>query len=248
MKTIEMTLTVSGCLGCEFCPQQKLGRAYTDAKKKMSWGDFSAILEKLSLDTQIHFSGYSESLLHPLAPDFIAESVWRGFQTHWYTTLVPLSVLGARKLSGLKLEYIRIHVPDRKAFTYDDHKWIAHHELFLSAKLPATYMAMDELTPKVKAYLDALGIKVELPTMLSRAGNLWDRPKIEGHIHCAMNRWHSNTILPNGDAYLCCMDFGLTAPVGNLLTQSYAEIHETGERFRKQPPKICQSCEWAVKT
>jgi Iron-sulfur cluster-binding domain len=181
--------------------------------------------------------------LHRLAPDFIAEAVSRGFKVHLYTTLVGLTPVGAEKLSLNRPEYVRLHAPDMTEFKYDPHKWLAQLEMFKAkAKLPYSVMAMSEVSPVISN-----AMTIDYPPMLSRGGNLWEREKIKGHLHCAMDRWHSNVVLPNGDVFLCCMDFGLTAPVGNLLNQSYAEILEAGERYRDVPPEICRSCEWAVK-
>jgi radical SAM protein with 4Fe4S-binding SPASM domain len=61
-----------------------------------------------------------------------------------------------------------------------------------------------------------------------------------------------NVLLPNGDVVLCCMDYNLKHVIGNLLTQSYAEIF-AGEKLAEivkmneavgfDKCSICKSCE-----
>ena len=132
-----------------------------------------------------------------------------------------------------------------------DDKWIGLHQIwFKYSGTPATYLSMGPRTPAVQQYLDSLNITVEEPTMLSRGGNLWDRPRLTRKIYCAMNRWHQNVVLPNGDVLLCCMIYDLSVKLGNLFTQPYSEIYEAAESVKKMAesgsaPDICRKCEWA---
>jgi radical SAM protein with 4Fe4S-binding SPASM domain len=61
-----------------------------------------------------------------------------------------------------------------------------------------------------------------------------------------------NVLLPNGDVVLCCMDYNLKHVIGNLLTQTYAEIFageplaeiiKWNEAARFDKCSICKSCE-----
>ena len=114
-------------------------------------------------------------------------------------------------------------------------------------------MAMGIVTDKVATYLNDKGIHYEVPQMLSRGGNVAvvASPNLEGNIVCGMDRWHQNVVLPDGNVYTCCMDYGLTMPVGNLLAQDYQEIYDKAETYKVNvnPPanSICRSCEWARK-
>lgn len=252
-KTLEFTLTVNGCLGCKMCPQQKLGRAYTDPKKKMVWDDFKTILDKLPIDCRVDFSGYSEPFLNPVAPDFISEAVFRGFKVHLFTTLVGLTEIGAEKLSKARPEYVRLHAPDLKEFTYDTAKWLKQFKMFQEkSRLPFTVMAMSDVDHEIsKAVMDS-GHVIEYPTMLSRAGNLgWVAPHrpITGRVNCAMSRYHSNVVLPNGDVWGCCHTYDGEIKLGNLLTETYAAIYNRAEEWAqdKNPPKNspCRVCDWA---
>jgi|tagenome__1003787_1003787.scaffolds.fasta_scaffold20380367_2 hypothetical protein len=48
----------------------------------------------------------------------------------------------------------------------------------------------------------------------------------EGAVVCRSTPFFDhNTLLPNGDVLLCCMDYGRAHVLGNLLRQSWEEIH-----------------------
>ncbi len=59
---------------------------------------------------------------------------------------------------------------------------------------------------------------------------------------------------PNGDVYLCCMDWSLKHRLGSLATQAYEELFQ-GEEFRailrgmtdESVESICRYCEWSCK-
>jgi len=69
-------------------------------------------------------------------------------------------------------------------------------------------------------------------------------------------RYDRNVVLPNGDVFVCRMDYGLTLPLGNLLTQPYDSLFESDgmrrlfEANRREgfdEHAICKSCESAVR-
>lgn len=248
--TLEFTLLINNCLGCKICPQDKLGAAY-QGKRKMTAEEFVYILGKLPLLVRIDFSGFSEPYLHPDAATFIVMAVTAGYKVHVYSTLIGMRKKQAELLAVHNPEYFRVHVPDRTCLILPDDLWIRQHELFLTSGIRGSYMAMDRLTDKVAEHLDSKGIEVELPTMISRAGNLefMAPPKKTGKIRCAADRFHCNVVLPNGDVVVCCMDWSLTMPVGNLLAQSYQDIFDKASAYEANidPPddSICRTCEWS---
>lgn len=249
-KAVEFTLNVSNCLGCHFCPQDKLSAVY-QGPRKFSFTDFTAIMDKVPAGTEVHFSGFSECFLHPMCHEFIYEARLMGFEVHVYTTLVGLRMEQIETLAEKPPNFFRIHVPDAHHFKVPDDKWIKHHELFLEIGAPSfSYMTMGTMTERVNEYMK--GRNVEFPQMLSRGGNLgWvskDRP-IRGRLTCHAERWHMNVVLPNGDVVLCSMDYGMKMPVGNLLRDDYNSVYARSELYRHEnnPPadSPCRSCEWS---
>lgn len=248
-KTLEITTRLGCAVDCSFCPQSALKAAYKSEQTMLTGGDFALALSKLPKDVEIHFSGFAEPFLNPAAGQLICYAAAKGFKVHLYTTLVGFGSKHLLYLETSPIDYLRIHVPDEKAFVFDTGKWIYNFELFEKTGHKMSLMAMGPLRPDLRDYFVQRKIPVEVPTMLSRGGNLWGVTKPTGHITCTMDRWHSNVLLPNGDVYGDCMDYGLTVPLGNLFQQTYEEIYEAAEQWRlsfKDEKSICASCEWAA--
>jgi radical SAM protein with 4Fe4S-binding SPASM domain len=250
---LEITTKIGCKLACKFCPQKTLVTNYKDKSNTLfQLDEFNKVLEKVPLSIDIHFSGFSEPFLNPSTPEMIRLAHVKGHRIHLYSTLVGLTEQGAEILRDYKPTFTRIHIADQNAMRVEDSKWIAFHDLFLTTGIQGSYMAMGHVTDTIKNYLDSKNISYEIPSMLSRGGNLdMGSHYIEGNLVCAADRWHQNVILPNGDVYACCMDYGLTMPVGNLLTESYSAVWQKAENYRNNtnPPEdsICRKCEWARK-
>jgi radical SAM protein with 4Fe4S-binding SPASM domain len=253
--TLEFTLTVSNCLSCHFCPQDKLKAAYPpDALKVMTMWNFTRIMEKLPPHVRIDLSGFSEPLLNPLCAEMIKAASDAGREIHIYTTLTGLTKAQIPQLAASKINYIRLHLPDETGLKIAARFWLPRFRLFMETGHKVTAMAMSNtVDPLIVAELAQHQIKIEYPDMLSRGGNLGDIVPVKhltGPIRCAAERWHNNVVLPNGAVYACCMDFGLSMPLGNLLFQSYDEIHLQAEEYANNhnPPdtSICRDCSWAA--
>lgn len=249
---LEITTKLGCKLACSFCPQKKLVKSYNSQEKLFSIQNFNNILKKLPKNIHVHFSGYAEPFLNKDTAEMIFMAKQQGFTVHLYTTLVGLDEQNLKFLQDLKIDFIKIHVPDKYGMKVDDDLWITLHELFVKLNINnAFYMSMGELTEKVKKYTEQYQINIEMPEMLSRGG-LIEKIEIKylkGKIICAADRWHKNVILPDGNVYACCMDYGLTMPLGNLFNQTYEEIFSKAEQYKQNtnPPEnsICRSCEWA---
>jgi radical SAM protein with 4Fe4S-binding SPASM domain len=252
VSALEFTLNISNCLGCGFCPQEKLGNAYHSEKRTMTVEDFKTILDTLPMDCQVDFSGFSECFLNPDACKMIELAAVSGRRFVVYTTLVGIKPCCVEVLKAHHPNVLRVHVPDGKALTFPEDKWVEFHERFLLSRVPATYMSMAEPSDFIKRYLAIKGIPLELPEMINRGGNLEHIAKknIDGPMRCTMNRWHQNVALPNGDVYGCCQDYSLSVYLGNLLRQPYIEIHYEAEKWmwamEKKAEGICRECTWAT--
>lgn len=250
-KTLEFTLTVSKCLSCAYCPQSKLGEAYQSDKRVMTRGDFDTILDRLPKDCEVHFSGFSEAFLHRDAAEMMVLAGALRYEVHLYTTLMGLSARQAEHLKKAKLAHVRLHVPDTVGLKVKTSPWLRQFNVFLGTGHKFTAMAMGPLDPELKAVLLRRGVDVELPSMLSRGGNLWQPFDRTGQrMRCTMDRWHNNVVLPNGDVVGCCMDYGLSVKLGNLINQPYQEIYAAAAEWRKSQEAaacgICSACEWGA--
>lgn len=57
----------------------------------------------------------------------------------------------------------------------------------------------------------------------------------EEDVYCSAGRHHP-VVMPNGDLYLCCMDYNLDHRLGDLLNQKYEDI-DIKDNYR-----LCKSC------
>ena len=250
---LEITTKIGCSVACSFCPQIKLVTKYNNKEKLMSIDNFIKIISTIPTNVDIHFSGYAEPFLNLDAPKMIEIARKKGHKVVIYSTFVGLNEEGVNVLKNVRPDWITVHVTDGKAMKIPDERWINFHDLFLKTGLKANqYMAMGNVTEKIKNYLNSHNISYEKPQMLSRAGNLphIKGQALKGNIKCWMNRWHQNVVLPNGDVYVCCMDYSLTMPLGNLINQNYNHIYKEAEKYKSNsnPPEdsICRYCEWAA--
>ena len=72
---------------------------------------------------------------------------------------------------------------------------------------------------------------------ISRGGNLWATTDKGGEQCFNSPSFQQNVVLPNGDVYLCCMDYGLKHKIGNLYLQHFDELQ------RDKQYDICHKCE-----
>ena len=239
-------------MGCKICPQDKLAAAHGSKLKRMCMDDYREILGKIPEDIEVHFSGFAEPYLHPDAAEMMFIAAETGRKVYLYSTLMGLreSIF----LANTRFKFISIHAPDKINLRIDAAKWFKQYDLFLQAKKNHEVMCLatreEDADPEIVKGLADRGMKLRLlDTQLSRGGNLWKPRHLAGPIKCGMNRWHDNVVLPNGDVVVCCMDYGLTMPLGNLLRQPYEEIRANAAAYaaNNNPPddSICRDCEWA---
>ena len=208
---IEITTQI-GCLNCDYCPQDKLLAAYKSDVKRMTFDTFLKCLVKIPPSVRIHFSGFSEPFLSGYVSLMIRSAYYSGHEIVVYSTLNGLTNDLCKSLKECPPKIFAIHVPDSHTHY--------HYSNFLSG-----VMALNEN-----------GIQYSFESVtdpITRAGNLsgTERPRIAGPINCRENRHLQSVLLPNGDVYLCCMDYALENKLGNLLEQSYESLFES-DRYK----------------
>lgn len=235
MNWVEITTKI-GCKNmCSYCPQTTFLKAYTNKTKMMSLEDFKSFLNNIDkTQTQIHFSGFSESMLNDESVDMMIHAHNEGYQVVLYTTLVGFDEKKANTLknSGMVFTQTRMHEFDGIGFNkkeFDD----------------KAEMFADNVKSK-----DHLVVRVEAPT--SRGGNNFEIQRNEGRLRCRDNRFYNNVLTPSGDVYLCCSDWGLKHKIGNLNEHHYSskefnEARETIISLCSIPGSdvLCRTCEWA---
>jgi hypothetical protein len=79
-------------------------------------------------------------------------------------------------------------------------------------------------------------VTIDKSNMTSRGSNLWDVPEHDGKC-IYVDNYDQNVVLPNGDVYLCCMDWALKHKLGNLLETNFNDLH------RETHYDLCRKCE-----
>lgn len=245
---------------CGFCPQGKLRRALEgdEGRGAQTFEDLEQLtylLSKVPTNIQIHFSGYTEPFFNRNTAEALMWCKGAGYVVHLYSTLMGLRESDLKSIPK-NLDHVMIHFPDVRYLKINDDIWIRQHMLWRKLGIPYKAMAMGPLTPRVLAHTQELGWPdgVELPRMNTRAGNVRSTEFIGGNFTCVEDRWHNNVLLPNGNVYLCCMDYSLKHRLGNLYIDTYEEIWEQAEWWKHNTNSpsaqsiICRNCEHAVPT
>jgi len=203
--------------------------------------NFKKALSKVPKKVALHFSGFGEPFLNPQCLDMIEHAYTKGHKIVIFSTLVGLKAENVNRLKQCNPEVI-LHLPDKlgntKISVTEDYK-----------------KTLDAVLKKVnvKGYyiMDENFISNE------RAGQCNNSPRrhIRGWFFCEKLLGAQFVMLPNCDVVLCCMDYGLKHPVGNLLKQSWHEIVNSEEyqkvrtnRFKFDGDVLCRSCVWASLT
>lgn len=229
---IEITTRI-GCLNCDYCPQDRLLSAYKSDAKVLSLADYSACLFKIPKSVRIHFSGFCEPFLNEDCGHMIDVAYGSGYEVVVYTTLVGFNRHAAQSISKINFNRFAVHVPDS-----------------------GTHYSFREFYNGLKLLIEH-NIKYDFEYVtdpITRAGNVYGSmpPCRSGKIRCRENRNMQNVLLPNGDVYLCCMDYGLKHRLGNLLAQSYESLFES-ETYKRiisgmsddSIDILCRKCERA---
>jgi radical SAM protein with 4Fe4S-binding SPASM domain len=172
------------------------------------------------------------------------------------TTLVGFRQNDLDILRDIKFSPFQLHVPDDSNFKVpNEDKWLETYELFTQHfHAEAVVYHLGALSAKLKRKVaDVHGYS----SVLTRANNVDPgvaKPvsRHKGVIKCwaSGNLFNQNVMMPNGDVYLCCMDWSLQHKLGNLHEQSYEELHQS-EEYRKiccsmtddSVETICRYCE-----
>jgi hypothetical protein len=211
---------------------------------------FRRILSNIPPEIEIHFSGFSEPFAHAQAHEFIVEAYKAGHSIHLYSTLSKATTEQINALNDVKFHTVCIHCPDLRFYKNNELDFIARLKHF-KENHEVSLMAMGEVSDFVKTGCEP-GI-IEYPKMNTRAGNLnkRDKPTKFGPVGCIIcgQDFTRNVVLPNGDTYLCCMDWGLRHRLGNLSENSYWQLDRDGVQklSRKYISNLlCRSCCWGV--
>ncbi len=177
-----------------------------------------------------------------------------------FTTLEGLTLNSIKTILHIPFNSFTVHLPSiegKECIKTDD----AYFQLlnFVNDNIPSrSYVHIGKtLRPEIQTWLPKDEKLIYYPPN-TRANNLTVSEKKTfirkwGELYCE-RALHHNIVLPNGDVFLCCMDYGLEHRLGNLLEMNYEDLFKGSEMTRIQKGLkdqkteiLCRYCEWFAK-
>ena len=240
MKGIEIS-TVIGCQNrCEYCPQDLIIKKYKKRSKErvMKFEVFKKIIDKIYKNIDfVSFSGFAEPFLNKNCSEMILYAHKKGLRIFVFTTCVGMSHKDIEEIKGIPFDLFWIHVPGKKSkMNIKINKQYLNilRKLFESKVKNLRYICLGkEVNEDVFKLIKEFDVSLKEMEMHDRAGNLnmGIRRIVKGKNKKCMH-WKKPVVLPNGDVFLCCQDYGLKHYLGNLLKIGYENLFESKE-FKK---------------
>jgi len=248
VRTLAVTTNI-GCKNmCSYCPQTKFISAYMHRDNKvrqMSFDTFKRCADKMPPGSYMNFAGYSEPCLNPEYVKMIQYANQIGIKIQLLTTAIGMKEEDIEQLEEIPFVRFLVHLPeDQKQTSMVVNKEYIRviRRLIKSSirtewKFHQTRFGNEDLHPLLKISFVEAGlydavVKTELKT---RAGNIEIQgksfvKKIKGKISgCGL--LYVNQLVPNGDVFICCMDWQLKYCLGNLLELEFDELFQ-GETYQ----------------
>lgn len=252
--TLEITTIFPCGNSCRFCPQDKWRKAYK-GKHRLSYDEFKVMLEKIPKNVRLDFSGFSEPFMNRDSSLMMRYAFQNGYRIALFTTLVGFRKEDLDIIKEIPFSPCNIHIPDDTNFrVHDEAKWIASFKLFTdNIQYNEAVYHGGTLSPEIKREMTRL----RSYPVLTRASNVDPgvaKPlqRHAGVIGCSASRdlFDQSVVMPNGDVYLCCMDWALQHRLGNLFEQSYEDLFKSEEYNKiirgmhdESIETICRYCE-----
>lgn len=238
-ETLEITTNTRCSVGCFHCPQDVLKRSYC-GQEWMSLDNFKGALRTVPKTVLIDFSGFSEPFLNPKCVDMLEIATFGGYSVYLNTTLVGLHFEDIERLKKCNIKGVTLHLPDNIG----------------SSRIPITPEYGRVLAEFLASQLIcSVSIHNDLFVSNERAGACKDAPQrhVRGQFYCKKLVHPQFVMMPNCDLQLCCMDWGCSTTVGNLLVSGYEEIRDKGEVYQEvrrnrtvfEGDTLCRKCKMA---
>ena len=253
---LEITPKVGCSVQCHYCPQKNFLAKYFSGLRpdELSFAEFKLCIDKTPQDTIIEFAGFVEPFLHSEAIEMMEYVRDTGREMTLFTTLVGVDREKCSKILSLPFRQVVLHLPDRDGYANIPmtKEYFLVLDRVLDAKRPDGKSFVDSancqsvVDDSVAVFLN--GRVLVSGVMIDRAGNLDDESLRSanmqgGTIYCDQaNNLDHNILLPSGEIVLCCMDFGMKHVLGNLLKDSWEDIHSGAEMKRIQAGMCGNGC------
>jgi radical SAM protein with 4Fe4S-binding SPASM domain len=253
MEEIEITTMVGCPNNCWYCPQDIFISSYKSDIKILTFDNFKLLLKNIDTKTVITFSGYSENFLNPEIVDMLIYSYKNDYKINIYTTFRGFDYNKMEKLkeSGVEFNIVSFHRYNGNG--YNQELFDEKMNKFLSYfKINFCRWEVDLRNNKDKT------LSKNNVNIISRAGNIKNINNIRKESKIECNHYgndllfYKNVVVPNGDVYICCQDFGLKHKIGNLFEYHYDSNEFNNERKKikdlfsiTNSDLICRDCEFS---
>ena len=206
---LEITTKIGCSVNClKYCPQEVLLSKY-DGPRAMSLDAFKEIIRTVPKTVEITFSGFCEPFLNPDTAEMIVHAYEEGHGVQLFTTLVGCTYDDYERIKNVEFSRILLHLPDANGV----------------AKIPITREYCELLPIFLKRWqCQTVAMNERFPTNRREDHARTGLPFKPYPISCDKLCERQHVVLPNGNVYQCCYDFGLNDPVGNLLEDSYQHL------------------------
>jgi len=227
---LEITTKIGCPVNClKYCPQEVTASRYS-GKRTLQIDDWEIMLNHIPKKLPLVFSGFCEPFANNKVVDLIDMAYEAGHPLGIFTTLYQASCADIERLVKYPFLAFTLHLPDGEAMKiplsqeYKDNVFTV-----LCNVRNVSFCLMNDLFKSLNRERVTRGILV----------------KRKRFRFCAKLNQPQFNLLPNGDVSLCCMDFGLSQILGNLLTESYVDVKQ---RFlsRKRTFELCSQCSYNI--
>lgn len=261
---IEVTTNIGCNVGCWYCPQQRLVRAYSlyATSRIMLLGSFANYLDLVPTDVELFFSGFSEPWLNNDCTQMVLYAHRKGFGVNVFTVGSFIRSSDISVLENVPFRKFVVHIT-KGAIKRCGIEWYLRliGAMAMSNITGLKFITLNDQSQRdfikpIALLLEDCGRILETWKLHSRAENLpeiGERKKKSPTVQVAKcKRSRRGVLLPNGLVTLCCMDWGLEHVIGRLGESDYHGIYGS-EKFNAildagkdaDEDLLCKKCEQA---
>jgi molybdenum cofactor biosynthesis enzyme MoaA len=264
VNNIEITPSIGCAMMCNYCPQLLITTVSkkNNEKNKMDYNEFKLFTKNIPDNTVIHWTGYTEPLLHKDFDKFVMFLHENNFDQ-----LISTTMHGYDKSQNFMSSFnnfisVNFHLPDNKNLmkikVSDSYLEKLEKAILFQAqknKKNITFQVIGEdFEFRVKKLLNKL---VEKDIILKKnvliendiasrsdAINVDDlnfvhKTSIKKSnqknklFYCSDRRLNQAVMLPDGNLNICCMDYSLSGIIGSIKDQNLNDIYSYNDEFNK---------------
>lgn len=222
----------------KYCPQEVTMANYNklkDAPRVMSLDNFKKILQNTPKTVTIRWAAFSEPFDNPNCMDMLEYAYSNGYKLDLFTTLSNTTQQDIDRLVKLKFGTFVLHLPDGQVFSVPTRNRANYSEALVKVL---------HAIPNVQVMSMHQGFATNNREDVTRKVHANQPVERKPYQYCPkFHTCFAPVAIPNGNVYLCCMDFGLSHYLGNLIEEKYEDLR-TRTLFNEGKFDLCSMCEY----